>query len=416
MPPFFNKQAKIKVFYLLVLGIGYGLAIALYPSISPGEGIHLYFVETYFGCIGASIALSLLAILFKPGMALYVLLFLRCYVLGIMGYSIGGVLSVKLVLSIGLMVELGFLVPPPLNLALSALAIAGIVGAQVLPLLFGSNALVDRVAPPDLGDLAVLCFVLAFAALASSWMGRSASRQKEIGDIIRLQEANLDTLAELNENLQGYARTVDEESTERERNRISREIHDISGYIFTNLIALMDAAGSMRPDDQEGLSDILVTARTQAQEGLRETRAALRKLRKEKPETLDSTQAIFKIVSIFRKIAGIEVELNMGNLPHFLAQDLNLALYRTVQEGLTNAVRHGKATEVRVSFWVESGDVLLSLSDNGRGAAEVVKGIGLTGMEERICALGGTIDFGKAPEGGFFLSIRVPLKLASAGD
>jgi signal transduction histidine kinase len=262
-------------------------------------------------------------------------------------------------------------------------------------------------------ETAALCLCLSAAAVMAAWIGRASSRHREQGDVIRIQEANLDTLAELNLNLQGYARTVDEESTVRERNRISREIHDISGYIFTNLIALMDAAGSMRPDDKAGLSDILVTARTQAQEGLRETRAALRQLRREQPEMADSTRAIFKIVSIFRKIAGIEVELSLGNLPHFLAQDLNLALYRTVQEALTNAVRHGKATQVRVNLWVEKGEILLTISDNGVGAAEVVKGIGLTGMEERLGALGGTVGVRPAPEGGFSLDVRVPLKLAS---
>jgi signal transduction histidine kinase len=239
-----------------------------------------------------------------------------------------------------------------------------------------------------------------------------AARQKELGDIVRIQEANLDSLAELNLNLQGYARTVDEESSERERNRISREIHDISGYIFTNLIALMDAAGSMRRDDQAGLTDILITARKTAQEGLRETRIALRKLREERPGITNSPLAIFKIVSIFRKITGIEVELNLGNLPHFLSQELNLALYRTVQEALTNAVRHGKATRVRVNFWVEGGDLQLTITDNGKGAFEVVKGIGLTGMEERVGALGGVVRVGRAPEGGFSLSVQVPLKTA----
>ena len=178
----------------------------------------------------------------------------------------------------------------------------------------------------------------------------------------------------------------------------------------------MDAAGSMRRDDQAGLSDILVTARTQAQEGLRETRAALRKLRNEKSSSADSTLAIYKIVSIFRKVAGIEVELNLGNLPHFLAQDLNLALYRTVQEALTNAVRHGKATRVRVNFWVEDRELRLTITDNGKGASEVVKGIGLQGMEERIVPLGGCVFVGQASEGGFSLSVHVPLRLAPEGE
>ncbi len=172
----------------------------------------------------------------------------------------------------------------------------------------------------------------------------------------------------------------------------------------------MDAAGSMRRDDPAGLTDILITARKTAQEGLRETRVALRKLREEQPGEVDSPRAIFKIVAIFRKITGIEIELNLGNLPREVARDLNLALYRTVQEALTNAVRHGKASRVRVNFWVEGEDLRLTIADNGKGAFEVVKGIGLTGMEERIGALGGSIGVGRAPEGGFSLSVHVPLR------
>jgi Signal transduction histidine kinase len=416
MPPFLQKQTEIKILHITVLAFGYCLAAWLYPSVSPGAGVRLYFVETYFGCIGLSAILSALAIFLSPGLFLYVLLFVRFYILCVMSYSIGGVLSVKLALGIGYVMELGLLVSSPWGLICSGFAILGLGAAQLWPLYFGSNALVDSQPQSGLYDVASFCFVLAFAAASSAWIGRNSAKQREIREIFMLQEANLETLAELNENLQGYARTVDEESTERERNRISREIHDISGYIFTNLIALMDAAGSMRPDDKAGISDMIATARAQAQEGLRETRAALRKLRKEKPEMLDSTQAIFKIVSIFRKIAGIEVELNMGNLPHFLAEDLNLALYRTVQEALTNAVRHGKATQVRVSFWVEAGYILLAIADNGRGADGVVKGIGLTGMEERIGALGGTVSVGAAGSGGFSLSVRVPLKLAPGAE
>jgi signal transduction histidine kinase len=165
----------------------------------------------------------------------------------------------------------------------------------------------------------------------------------------------------------------------------------------------------MKREDQAGLSDIILTARKQAQEGLRETRSALRRLRVDKPHNVDSTRNIFKIISIFRKIAGIGIDLNFGNLPHFLARELNVALFRTVQEGLTNSVRHGRATRVRVSFWVAGNEVLLTIADDGKGALDVVKGLGLTGMEERIGALGGTVHIGVSPMGGFSLSVKVPL-------
>jgi signal transduction histidine kinase len=400
----------VKVLHLSVLGVTYAMAAAFYGAASTGASTHAFFAETYFGCIAASAAVSVLALFLRPGLWLYALLFLRTYLLVVFGYSIGAFLSSRLVLGVGLMTEIGVLASFPIGLVFSGCALGALALAQAVPDLFGSNSLVDVLASPTPYQLAAYCLVLAAAALAASLFARMTVRRQEQDDLLRIQEANLDSLAELNLNLQGYARTVDEESSERERNRISREIHDISGYIFTNLIALMDAAGSMPRDDHAGLTDVLITARKTAQEGLRETRIALRRLRNEQLRESNVPRAIFKIVSIFRKITGLDVMLSLGNLPNALGHELSLALYRTVQEALTNAVRHGKASRVSVIFWVEGEELRLTITDNGKGAFEVVKGIGLTGMEERLGALGGSVHVGKAPEGGFSLTVEVPIK------
>jgi two-component system sensor histidine kinase DesK len=65
-----------------------------------------------------------------------------------------------------------------------------------------------------------------------------------------------------------------------------------------------------------------------------------------------------------------------------------------------------------VSFHVEGEELALTITDNGKGAFEVVKGIGITGMEERLGALGGIVRIGRAPEGGFSLFVQVPLRAA----
>ena len=352
--------------------------------------------------------MSLLALFLRPGLWLYAVLLLRTYLLIVFGYSIGAFLSSRLVLGVGLMTEIGVLAAFPVGLAISACALTALALAQALPAVFGSNSLVDVLVSPPPDQLLAYCFVLAAFAVAASLLARMAARRQEQEELLRFQEANLDTLAELNLNLQGYARTVDEESSERERNRISREIHDISGYIFTNLVALMDAAGSMPRDDQAGLTDVLITARKTAQEGLRETRLALRRLRNEPLRVSNAPRAIYKIVSIFRKITGLEVTLSLGNLPNALSQELSLALYRTVQEALTNAVRHGKASRVRVIFQVDGEELRLTITDNGRGAFEVVKGIGLAGMEERLGALGGASASDGRRRAGFPWPCRCP--------
>lgn len=400
----------MKAFLLVTLAITYVLALAFYPSVALATATHAYFQETYVGCIIVSMGLSALALFAKTGTGIVATATLRCYALVVLGYGLGAYLSTKLVLGVGLMVEICILCSPPLSLVLSAVIIAVLALLQVFPVIFGATSLVELPAYPRADEFAVLCLVLVFAALVASWLDRLCTAQEELADALRIQENNIDTLSELNSKLQGYARTIDEESAERERNRISREIHDISGYIFTNLIALMDAAGSMPSDDHAAQAEMLITARRQAQEGLKETRSALRRLRSEDSRLVDSAQAIHKIVAIFRQVAGIEVDLNLGNLPRRLHGDLSLSLYRTVQEALTNAVRHGKATRVGVNFWVEEGMVALSITDNGSGAFEVIKGIGLAGMEERVGALGGSVGIGRSAAGGFSLAVRVPLQ------
>jgi glucose-6-phosphate-specific signal transduction histidine kinase len=118
---------------------------------------------------------------------------------------------------------------------------------------------------------------------------------------------------------------------------------------------------------------------------------------------------IYQIVDIFKQVTGTKVELSFSNLPLSFDETLNRSLYRIVQESLTNAIRHGKATEVRLQFWIHEETLKISIHDNGIGAQEITKGIGLTGMEERMSELGGSIKAGNAAEGGFTLNLSIPL-------
>ena len=388
----------------------YILALVFFETSVRSASPHPWFAGTYLGSIAGSAALSLLSFLLGQAWIAVFIAGLRCYLILVLGYGIGAYISAKLILGVGLMVEVCALVAFPANLIACAVFIAALTSAQVFPFFLGQSQLVETVSFPTPDEAITLAVFLTAAAGTSAYIRRLLSEKTSLAESLRLQELNVDTLAELNKNLQDYAHTADEDSAERERNRISREIHDISGYIFTNLIALMDAAGSMPEKNSHVLTDLISTARKQAQEGLQETRAALRKLRNEGPRKTDNALAIHKVVSIFRAVAGIDVDLDLGNLPRFLSPDLNRALYRTVQEGLTNAVRHGKATKARINFWVWDGIMLLSISDNGSGSASFVKGIGLSGMEERVGALGGSVSTGASLEGGFKLSVSIPVE------
>ena len=80
---------------------------------------------------------------------------------------------------------------------------------------------------------------------------RMVNQRRKLLDYLK-QKDDMQVLTNLNIDLQSYARNIDRESSERERNRISRELHDISGYIFTNLIVLLDAACSIPPENSNG--------------------------------------------------------------------------------------------------------------------------------------------------------------------
>ena len=315
----------------------------------------------------------------------------------------------SLILGMLFFLEAGVLVKSPANLLLSAIGLFAIMYPPLNPTMLGLN----RLATPGYGgygNMSLFFFVYLMFTILGIGAGHYLRKFHQLVQQNLQYETSLQRLSHFNLQLQAYAKNANEESAEKERQRISRELHDISGYIFTNVIALMDAAMSIGPKDYLKVNSILFTARKQAQEGLRETRIALRQLRQINPTKENGLDVIYQIVDIFKQVTGTKVELSFSNLPLSFDETLNRSLYRIVQESLTNAIRHGKATEVRLQFWIHEETLKISIHDNGIGAQEITKGIGLTGMEERMTELGGSIHAGNAPEGGFTLNLSIPLE------
>jgi signal transduction histidine kinase len=108
---------------------------------------------------------------------------------------------------------------------------------------------------------------------------------------------------------------------------------------------------------------------------------------------------------------GLQVRLKrIGDLD-MVPPDVGLAVYRVVQEGLTNVTRHAEATEAEVTIERRRGELLLRVDDDGNGTLGTPPpGLGITGMRERLGTLGGTLKVGPRPIGGFRLEGRVPLE------
>ncbi|MCR5764200.1 MAG: hypothetical protein K6G00_12545 [Treponema sp.] len=213
----------------------------------------------------------------------------------------------------------------------------------------------------------------------------------------------------INQELQDYAKNKGQKAAEEERLRITRDMHDSCGYVFVNIISLMQACVSSPPVDWSRTTEIFEMVRNLASQGLQETRQTLRAIRDIQSPVENNLDSLYQIKSIFQKVTGIEVILDKGNIKSDYGRTINKILIRVMQESLTNSVKHGHASLVCVYFRDDGDFLYMTVKDNGIGSKQIVKGIGFAGMEERLKPVGGEIEAGISAEGGFQLDVKIPL-------
>jgi signal transduction histidine kinase len=104
---------------------------------------------------------------------------------------------------------------------------------------------------------------------------------------------------------------------------------------------------------------------------------------------------------------ALDVSANVTDIPAYA----DVSAFRIVQEAITNVVRHAHATSVHVALRREADELLIVVTDDGRGVVpgQGAEGHGIAGMRERVAALGGTFEAGPLDDGGFRVSARLPL-------
>lgn len=198
---------------------------------------------------------------------------------------------------------------------------------------------------------------------------------------------------------------------EEDRRRISREIHDEAGQTVTALKLLLDRAS--RSADPKEVQCLL-------QEGAKLCGCVLEELRRIShdltPGSLDVLglrPSIEELVMRFERAAGIEVRLDAPPLLPDVDKDAQAAIYRFVQEALTNVSRHAHASRVAVRLAADERGLSVETSDDGVGfvpsEALTGSGLGLIGMKERSRMLGGTLAIESAPGRGTRIRLDLPL-------
>jgi signal transduction histidine kinase len=202
-----------------------------------------------------------------------------------------------------------------------------------------------------------------------------------------------------------------------ERRRISREIHDIVGHALNVVLLQAGAARRVLNTDPELTTQLLESIEGVGRDAFRNLDIALRLMDDGDPQAPSNDLAGVPGLVETMVQAGIAVELDIEDGDHgAIPMATEWAAYRLVQESLTNVAKHSPNAHVRVSIWFASGELCLSVVDDGLDAQRAMgTGRGLAGMHQRAEILGGHVEFGLAPEGGFAVQARLPAaELSSA--
>jgi signal transduction histidine kinase len=199
-----------------------------------------------------------------------------------------------------------------------------------------------------------------------------------------------------------------------ERLRIARDVHDVVAHALAS-IALQAGVGSrVGAREPRQAQHALARIRRASMDALDELRRVLDLMRAENEDgPRDPPPKLADLGGLVTSASGdgTEVRLQVRGDPHPLPAVLELAAYRIVQESLTNVVRHaGSPTATVTLSYLDSG-FELEVLDEGRGVASGAEpaGHGITGMKERAAAVGGRLEAGRGPQGGFRVWARLPV-------
>ncbi len=203
-----------------------------------------------------------------------------------------------------------------------------------------------------------------------------------------------------------------EHAVSEERIRIARELHDVVAHHVTTMSVQAAAARRLLQRDPDRATESLKQVEASARLAVSDLRTMVLTLREgdQERESLPTLAQLDDLLASSQQ-AGVQVELErIGELPP-LSPAQELTLYRVAQEALTNVAKHaGPLARAIVRLRARSQSVELEISDTGTGSDRSLPGTGtgLIGMKERVAALGGTLEAGPKPRGGFLVRAEIP--------
>lgn len=226
-------------------------------------------------------------------------------------------------------------------------------------------------------------------------------RHDEVGRVVVAFNRMLDRLEQ--ERQESARRVL--AAQEAERVGIARDLHDEVGQVLTGVLLQLNSIAETAPEHRTDLDE----ARQSVRRALDEVRRISSELRPEMLEHLGLVSALTELATTFARVAGVRVDRDFATSLPKLAPEVELAVYRIAQEGLTNIVRHAEASRVTITLDSGHDSVVLRVVDDGRGfGGDPVEHGGLRSMRERAVLVGGALAIKEAPTGGVEIRLEVP--------
>ena len=330
----------------------------------------------------------------------------------------------------GALLQMSFGLPPmPANVAIFAVLYttaaygtrrlfwtdfaSAILGAVVISAYLIVPAFVRFSAPGDVAQLgsyvfaAVMTFVASALALLLAWT---------IGALVR-------TGIRARENRHAQQLAEAETAAEAQRTRVARDMHDVVAHSLAVVIAQADGARYAAASDPQAAAEALATISTTARAALSDVRMLLTQLRHTQADGPQPTLADLEQIYAHVRAAGVDLSVDVDPAPRGdVAASLQLAVFRILQEALTNALRHGAGGPVAVRLAWHDDRVELEVANSvakhtsapaPSAGADTARGHGLIGMRERAQLVGGTLSAGAEEHGRFAVRAVLPRQAAA---
>lgn len=222
-------------------------------------------------------------------------------------------------------------------------------------------------------------------------------------------------MAELYQRLQQYSLQIEELAENRERVRIAREIHDTVGHKMTALLAQQQAARRLYSINPDKSFSIYVKCEDLARSALQEIRLSVQAIRGGEKQHSSIVQSLDKLLTEFSEATKIHTSLIIPKSIQ-VPTTISLVFYRIVQESLTNAHKHGQASQIKVTLREKDTEYQLQVVDNGKGTNQLSFGFGLLNMKERVREHHGEIHITTKVNQGFQVFISIPKEFSTEGE